>query len=450
MLTHDAAFAYRDYGNFVLVFGTKNRGHFVIQDVFADFFRLYFYKNLDKEEIVQKICSEYNVDKATVENDFEAFASEIKQLSGPFADGLGDIQMPSDALSDHDIYAIMSQACIPFSATIEITDACNESCVHCYRGAYKKSYWTPETFEHVLEQLRDMGCMHLTITGGEPLAHDDFLRLIDLVHQYGFVLTLQTNGLLVDESLAERLSSVPIKDVAISLYSTDPDIHDSITRVPGSCVRTMDAIRAIRNKELPTSINMPVMTLNEGSMAGVKAFADEVQGLCHFTFKIIPSQDGNKETKHLNCFSEQKLYECMADPAIQLYNNLLGELEVTTARERYCDACFRSITLDAQGNVVICNAFRRICGNVAETPLMQIWTESEAINRWRTATCLVNEECKNCKAYAYCEPCPAHSHTLTGDDSSIDEITCAFGKAFYNAAKRLESLQEGGVANEGV
>lgn len=444
--------AFRDYGDFILAFDSRQQRHYVIRDIYSEFFRMSYEQHKDINEIIRTISSQYGVPLERVEEDFQRFSYQLSNLlSGNGGDGSeGETTVPTNnGLTDEVIYDVMTRALIPFSATIEITDACNEYCVHCYRGERKPSYWNIDTFESVLAQLRDMGCLHITLTGGEPLVHPEVLSFLELISDYGFVLTLQTNGTRLNEDVISLLAKQPVKDIAISLYSTVEEVHDFITGLKGSCSKTMSAIRALRERCIPVSVNMPVMTLNKDSVAAVRGFADSVGALSHFSFKIIPSQRDDSSTKALNCFSAELLADLMERDDVQLYQDIIPAIRGAKARARYCDACFRSLTIDAQGQVIICNAFRKNCGSVSTESLSSIWSNSTVINRWRSKVSLVNERCSSCSAYPYCEPCPAHEFTLTGDDSSIDEITCAFGRTFREADLLVASKGEEGQ-HEGV
>ena len=127
----------------------------------------------------------------------------------------------------------------------------------------------------------------------------------------------------------------------------------------------------------------------------------------------------------------------MRDPNIELYKNELMNIRVGKPGERYCQTGFRSITFDAQGNMLICNAYRKPCGSLNNTGIEELWNHSPALKCWREQTSLVREKCKKCPAYAYCEPCPAHFYTQSGNETGIDELTCQFGKAFYAADKEF-------------
>ena len=219
MLINASPCTYRDYGSCIIAFSNANRSHFILQDIYAEFFRAYYINALDETSIVKLISKDYGVSESVVSRDLASFFDEIRlSCSNPNSDS----SEPSvhRELSDNDIYSMMSNAVIPFSATIEITDACNLKCIHCYRSIPEYSYWNINTFESALASLKSLGTLHLTLTGGEPFLHPNFKDLLQLVNQYGFVLTLQTNATFDVLPVINQLINMPLKDIAISLYSS--------------------------------------------------------------------------------------------------------------------------------------------------------------------------------------------------------------------------------------
>lgn len=425
---------YRDYGDSILIFLPKQKKYIQLENVHCDFFRCQFKQNLSPKDTVLAISKFYGITPTKeIYNDLNNFNESLKDA---FLDQIAAETSTIYDDQEDQINQFMVKNLIPFSATIEITDNCNLKCIHCYRGEKHKTYWTTENFESVLRQLADLGTLHLTITGGEPLVHKSFENFLDLADRYGFAVTLQTNATTGLIQLIDKLKHLAIEDIAISLYGTTPTIHDAITKVEGSCKKTIETIHQLRINNIPVTINCPVMQSNKSQIRGIKDFATSIGANCNFSFKIIHSIDTKRITKQLNCFSDKLLYELIIDDDIRLYNDIITKINHTKPKQHYCDAGFRSITVDAQGNVLICNAFRKLCGNVAQTRIEDIWKKSSEITNWRTKTSLINNKCNNCNCYAYCEPCPAHYYSETGNDDQIDQLTCSFGQAFYAACKK--------------
>ena len=224
----------------------------------------------------------------------------------------------------------------------------------------------------------------------------------------------------------------------------DEKEHDAITQTSGSMQKTIANIQRLIENNIPVSINCPIMSVNQNAMVDVCKYAKKLGVDVKFALKIIPSQNRDKDIEKLNVFSKDFILAAICNPEIRLYRNVLENIRISEPKTRYCQTGFRSITFDAQGNMLICNAYRKKCGSLRYSTVEELWRDSALLNLWREHTSLIREKCRSCPAYAYCEPCPAHSYTQSGDEDSIDEITCLFGKAFY--AADTEYIAKGGEA----
>ncbi len=427
-------FTYRDYDNFIIVFCADSRRYLIIEDIYADFFRKLKIDNRSLSDAEELIAEEYDVPVNVVRNDMMEFNNEFNSFLSGKSDTLLEPASNNSQMQKL-IFDRMCELMIPFSATIELTDYCNLQCKHCYRGDKKQSYWTKQTFVDVLDALESLGTMNLTITGGEPFSHPLICWFLEQTKHRGFVLSIQTNALLLNDSILSALKENIISDVSISLYSTVEFEHDIITQLPGSMKKTRANIERLLDNKIPVSLNCPIMSFNKTAMVGMRNFADEHGIEVKFALKIIPSQNRDVHIEDYNIFNKEFILSSMQNPKIKLYQNELAAIRKNQPQSRYCQTGFRSITFDAQGNMLICNAYRKNCGSLKDKSVKELWEQSEELNMWRNLTSLVNKKCSTCSAYSYCEPCPAHAYTLFGKDNMIDEITCRFGNAFYSADK---------------
>ena len=96
----------------------------------------------------------------------------------------------------------------PVNVTWEITLKCNLHCVHCLSDAGVSAgneLTTPEC-RVLVDQLTALKVFQVNIGGGEPFIRDDFFDLLRYSHEKGLVTCVSTNGMLVDDGLAKRLS----------------------------------------------------------------------------------------------------------------------------------------------------------------------------------------------------------------------------------------------------
>lgn len=109
---------------------------------------------------------------------------------------------------------------------LEITTECNMDCPMCVRrqwpGAGERM--TRETFELALAQARQTPGLQTVHFGGfgEPLTHPEFAGWLEKTAQAGFQVELITNGLLLDEGMAELCVRAPVDRLFVSLDSARP------------------------------------------------------------------------------------------------------------------------------------------------------------------------------------------------------------------------------------
>ena len=81
----------------------------------------------------------------------------------------------------------------PLRAMLELTYRCNFRCVHCYLVEFRSpGVLTTDELRSTMEQLAQMGCMVLTLTGGEPLVRRDFFEIADIAKELRFALRIFT------------------------------------------------------------------------------------------------------------------------------------------------------------------------------------------------------------------------------------------------------------------
>lgn len=97
---------------------------------------------------------------------------------------------------------------------LQITDKCNLKCKHCYIGKPKNHELSIDNIKGLLEEFEDMQGLRLLITGGEPLMHNDFMKLNKILPQFRFRKILFTNGLLLNRDVLKKLN---VHEIQISV-----------------------------------------------------------------------------------------------------------------------------------------------------------------------------------------------------------------------------------------
>jgi MoaA/NifB/PqqE/SkfB family radical SAM enzyme len=126
---------------------------------------------------------------------------------------------------------------IPLEGNIDLTYRCNNDCVHCW---LRVSPDAPETkaelsfdeIRRIVEEARAMGCRSWAISGGEPMLRPDFGDIFEFILSRSRSYALNTNGTLITPRIARMMRRPGYKMIA--LYGATADVHDRITRAPGS------------------------------------------------------------------------------------------------------------------------------------------------------------------------------------------------------------------------
>ena len=143
---------------------------------------------------------------------------------------------------------------------VELTDQCNERCVHCYASASPEgSIHLPwDYLEAAVRDAVEMDFGIIQLTGGDPLVSSHVLPAARLVRELGGrPVEVYTNGLKLHGTLFEGLRETGAH-FAFSLYGHDPIVHDAVTQTPRSHERTLRAIRLAAESGSPLRVSVIV------------------------------------------------------------------------------------------------------------------------------------------------------------------------------------------------
>ena len=194
---------------------------------------------------------------------------------------------------------------VPLSAHLDITWRCNERCVHCYLDHDDKGEMSTDEIKDLLRQLADTGTFFLSISGGEPLLRRDCFEILEYARALRFNVKLKTNAVMIGPKEAVRLRKLGIEQVQISLYSHRPEVHDAITKLPGSLRRTTDAIKHLKANNIKVSLTNVLMQFNQRDALPVKKLAAELGVNFVIDPTITPMLNGDRSVTKLGLTLEE-------------------------------------------------------------------------------------------------------------------------------------------------
>ncbi len=142
-------------------------------------------------------------------------------------------------------------ASVPEFSCFGITDDCMLSCKMCYK--WKEDIFVKEKadsptlkdWENCVSSLRQITdeSFQINFGGGEPFLKDGLLDLIHFCKSKRFKTNVATNGYLIDEAMAKKISDSGLDSIIMSLDSLNEETHDYLRGVKGVYRRARDAIK---------------------------------------------------------------------------------------------------------------------------------------------------------------------------------------------------------------
>jgi AdoMet-dependent heme synthase len=298
---------------------------------------------------------------------------------------------------------------IPLSVQLDLTYRCNERCVHCYLDHDDHGEMTTAEIKDLLDQMAEAGVFYLTISGGEILMRRDFFEILEHARERTFCVKLKTNGVLIRKKEAQRLRELGVESIQISIYSHRHEVHDAITKMPGSLRQSLDAVRLLREEGLNVTLANVLMIQNAKDYLSVRDLAAELDAKFVIDPTITPMMDGDRSILSLNV-DQATLQGVFRDGA------LVGNVEEFCAPPTGvnedaldmlpCSAGHTACYVSPYGDVYPCVQFPLPSGNVRRTKFVDIWRDSPQLKEVRSITLRDMPSCSKCAHGATCTRCP--------------------------------------------
>lgn len=142
----------------------------------------------------------------------------------------------------------------------EITKRCNISCIHCISSVGNKRELNTEEALKVIDNLKDIGCKELYITGGEPFIREDIFEILKKAKKKKFKIGLITNGLLITKKNITKIK-LYVNELGISLDGASSQINDKI-RGKGTFKKILKSVELVKSFHIPLTLYITLTKIN--------------------------------------------------------------------------------------------------------------------------------------------------------------------------------------------
>jgi radical SAM protein with 4Fe4S-binding SPASM domain len=320
---------------------------------------------------------------------------------------------------------------LPLIGSVELTHRCNLNCVQCYCNlpiSDQQALRTELSFDEVrdiLNQAAEEGCLWLLLTGGEPLVRMDFLDIYAHAKKNGMLVSLFTNGTLLNSEVADYLAEWPPRNVEITLHSASKETFERVTRVPGSYHRCMRGIELLLERDIPLKLKTTVTTLNRHELDDTTAYAESLGVEHRFDALLIPRLDGSKDPYAFRLTPDELVSLDREDGQRRLeLERLCRDVWGHSSNEMLyiCGAGKWSFHVDPCGRLGLCIMNRAHTYDLKAGSFRSAWREF--IPGVRSLRRQQDVECRTCPAIALCGQCPAWSYLEHRDLETPVEYLC--------------------------
>jgi radical SAM protein with 4Fe4S-binding SPASM domain len=307
----------------------------------------------------------------------------------------------------------------PMSIHFELTQRCNLRCIHCLFTHETADELSTEEILRILMQLKEIGVFSLSLSGGEIFARKDIEAILDFLMIQRFMVIIYTNGTLLNQCIIKKIAALNPFSVEISVYGATPEVHDAITGVTGSFEKTVDSIRELTRKHVPSLFKGFLLRDNFDQRRQMIELANRLGVPYSFDFNLIPMETGNINnlSDGLSIAQLKKIYQEVHAEGLILRNNVMiteRESQLPKGGSVICNPGRINGCIASNGDVFPCPILRIPMGNLREKSLEEIW-KTDNIDSLRYMTVADLKECSVCPALEFCNRCPGVAYLETGD-----------------------------------
>lgn len=343
----------------------------------------------------------------------------------------------------------------------EITRRCSLGCRHCRAASEDRRYEgelsTEECFRF-LDKLASFARPIVILTGGEPMAREDFLEIVRYGAALGLPMAAAPCGLLMTPENTRAMKAAGVRRISLSIDGADAASHDAFRGVPGAFEGVLRAAQLAREAGLEFQVNTTVTTLNAGQLDSIYSLARELGAVSFHPFLLVPTGRGEalKEMavdartyeKLLHWFYDKSregelhikptcaphYYRVMRQREAAEGRAVTRESHGMSAMTRGCLGGHGFAFLSHTGKAQICGFLDQEAGDLraADYDFHSIWTESPLYRRVRAAE-EYRGRCGVCEYHAVCGGCRARAYAVEGD-AMASEPYCLYTPAAMREA----------------
>lgn len=376
----------------------------------------YIFDNLkkDKDEMINELINKYNqIDRNIIINDYNEFINELSEI-GIYKHNF----KPKNIFRISENYSNKIKYCV-----IEITNKCCFFCDHCYISD-NNNIMSLEIFKKIIDELLQIGCDEILITGGEPMLNPEFINMYLYAKSRGFLVSINSNLFMLNDKILKVLSEFKPRILEVSLYGYDNNTYKNFTHVNNSYEIVFKNIKLLLNNNINVGIKTVLTKKTKNYIYKIKEIANQLKLPFRFDYIIFPKF--GKTIENNERLNPKEIAEVLYQDKelIKYYKELIKNQNKEKEFNNnifQCSVGIDRIFIDSNLNIKTCLLVNEKYkyGDYKLITAMDEFNSAKAKMTFKD-----DNKCKNCPKKVICRYCPGRFFLETGNYQKAPQFYC--------------------------
>ncbi|EKD25620.1 MAG: radical SAM family protein [uncultured bacterium (gcode 4)] len=302
----------------------------------------------------------------------------------------------------------------PLNVTIQITNRCNLQCGHCHKVDKWCVNIDKDRLITLIDELHEMKVFNINISWWEPLMYEWLSDVIKYIVSKWMKITMSTNLVLWDENMANTMHQLWVRQLHVSLDSSDETYHDHMRWHKGAYLTTIKNLAIIKKAGLTFTLVTTLVNQSIDDYSKIIDLSYKLWASWHKTNILVPQwqwksietwyyKDLNLFKSYIRVFLQKKkkydkkmsvIWESMF--MISIWENMDNKPDIL---KLWCPAGVLTCAITEKWNLLACPFYTELSmWNIYDDSFKDLWTKSVLL--WKIRVCKENDG-SWCQARAY-------------------------------------------------
>lgn len=321
---------------------------------------------------------------------------------------------------------------VPIHGHFELTPRCNFDCKMCYVHLQKEQMHgigelSLDEWKKIIDQAIDAGMIFTSLSGGECLISPYFNEIYTYLHSKGIIITLLTNGFLLDKQVS-FLKKYPPAYIQVSIYGNSEEQYEYVTGK--RCYEKVKSnVEYAIKSGLPVGIAVTASKYLKNVLDIIKFYKQKKISVAVSQWLMPPYSSTGRVLTDFNLSKEEQveiskdLWVLNENEKLIPYGGTLPDENVTGEGNRQigitCAAGRSDFSISWSGAMSMCVALSEPTGYPLKEGFNSAWEKTNASAK----TFVMPIECNGCAYHKICNHCPAQ-HLISAKKGHCNRDIC--------------------------